>query len=240
MRRLSAALLVLAPLTLAACSTLSVESEAHLLQPAPALTRTLVVVELSGASRRVAEDTLVARLASLHPAASYETMALQRTLDSFDVEGYSALYPALIRSGSEALERRLGLSASRGPAEALSNARNRRPSEPRLVEVKAPPDDVDLRERARRGGFDGLLVVRLNGVAVKQFPDLAGEGGFGIPGSSQIQTRFVATLTALDGDVEIWKGVVTNRDAEFPMSRHLARSTVTALADRLQEDGIAN
>src|ERR1017187_2598667 len=52
MRRLSAALLVLAPLTLAACSTLSVESEAHLLQPAPAVTRTLVVVELSGASRR--------------------------------------------------------------------------------------------------------------------------------------------------------------------------------------------
>src|SRR5664280_408014 len=62
MRRLSAALLVLAPLTLAACSTLSVESEAHLLQPAPALTRTLVVVELSGESRRIAEEMLVSRL----------------------------------------------------------------------------------------------------------------------------------------------------------------------------------
>jgi hypothetical protein len=237
MRRLSAALLVLAPLTLAACSTLSVESEAHLPQPAPAFTRTLVVVELSGASRRVAEDTLVARLASLHPAASYETVALQGTLDSFDVEGYSTLYSALIRS--EALERQLGISAPRGPAEALSNARNRRPSEPHLVEVKALLDDVDLRERARKDGFDGLLVVRLNGMTVKQFPDLAGEGEIGIPGSSQTQTRFVATLTALNGDVEIWKGVVTNRDAGS-MDPHLARKVVTALAERLREDGVAN
>jgi len=233
MRRLSAALLVLAPLTLAACSTLSVESEAHLLQPAPALTRTLVVVELSGASRRVAEDTLVARLASLHPAASYETVALQRTRDSFDVEGYSALYPALIRSGSEALERRLGLSA-RGPAEALSNARNRRPSEPRLVEVKALLDDVDLHERARKDGFDGLLVVRLNRVTFKHYPHLEE-----IPESIQIQTRIVASLTALDGDLEIWKGIVTIRDAGS-VDPHLARKTAMAFADHLREDGVAN
>jgi hypothetical protein len=220
-------------LTLAACSSISVESQARLPQPAPAFTRTLVIVELSGASRRVAEDTLVARLASLHPAASYETVALQSMLGSFDKRAGSAL----VRS--EALARLLGLPASRGPAEALSNLRNRRPSEPRLVEVKALLDDVDLRERARKDGFDGLLVVRLSGMTVKQFPNLAGEGGIGIPSSSQTQTRFVATLTALNGDVEIWKGVVTNRDAEFPMSPHLARSTVTALAYRLQEDGVA-
>ncbi len=233
--RLFAALLALSTLTMAACSSISVESRSRLPQPAPAFTRTLVVVELSGASRRVAEDTLVARLASLHPAASYETVALQGTLDSFaEGAGYS------VSIQIAALERRLGRSASRGTAEALWNARNRRPSGPRLVEVKALLDEVDLRKRARKEGFDGLLVVRLNGVAVKHYPDLAGEGGFGIPGSTQIQTRFVASLTALDGDLEIWKGVVTNRDAEFPMSRHLARSTVTALADRLQEDGVAN
>lgn len=176
MRRLSTVLLVLVPLALVACSTLSVESE---VLDSQALTRTLVVVMLSGKPRRVAEETLVARLAWLNPATSYETVPLRGTLGS-------------------------------------------------------------LRERARNDGFDGLLVVRLEGSTVKEFPGLAGEGDMGIPSSSQIRTRTVATLTGLNGDVEIWKGVVTNRDAQFPISPRLARSEVALLADRLQRDRIAD
>ena len=183
MPKLSAAFLVLAPLALAACSTLSVESEARHPEGVRALTRTLVVVALSDASRGVAEETLVAHLTSLHPATWYETVAL--------VGGVT-----------------LGT----------------------------------LRERARKDGFDGLLVVWLDGVTQKQYPDLAGEGEMGIPGSSQIRTRPVASLTALDGDLEIWKGIVTSRDAGPGnlLGPHLARETVLAFADRLHKDGVAN
>jgi len=189
MPRLSAALLVLAPLTLAACSTLSVESETRRPEGVRALTRTLVVVALSGASRRVAEETLVAHLASLHPATSYETVAL------------------------------VGVTLG------------------------------TLRERARKDGFDSLLVVWLDGVTKKQFPDLAGEGPMGtlegmpgMPGSTQIRTRTVASLTALDGDLEVWKGIVTNRDAGPGnlLGPQIARETVLAFADRLHKDGVAN
>jgi hypothetical protein len=100
---------------------------------------------------------------------------------------------------------------------------------------------VDLRERARRDGFDGLLVVRLSEMAVRAFPDLEpGQCWMGLSSSWQIRTRTFATLTTLHGDVEIWKGVVTNRDAEFPMSPRLVRKEATAFADHLREDGVAN
>jgi hypothetical protein len=68
----------------------------------------------------------------------------------------------------------------------------------------------------------------------KHYPDLAE-----IPESIQIQTRIVASLTALDGDLEIWKGIVTNRDAGS-VDPHLARKTAMAFAARLREDGVAN
>ena len=224
MRRLTAALLALAPLTLAACSTLSVESQASLPTGAPGFARTLVVVELSGESRRIAEEMLVSRLVSLHPETSYGTVAL----------------PPLIWS-QEALDRWLGISESPSAAEEVWRFKNRRPSEWRHVEVKARLDDVDLRERARRDGFDGLLVVRLSEMAVRAFPDLEpGQCWMGLSSSWQIRTRTFATLTALHGDVEIWKGVVTNRDAEFPMSPRLVRKEATAFADHLREDGVAN
>jgi len=189
MRKLLATLLALSSLPFAACSTLSVESDVRQPQAARAFTHTLVVVALSDASRRVAEEALVAHLASLHPATSYETVAL-----------------AGVTLGT-------------------------------------------LRERARKDGFDGLLVVWLDGVTKKQFPDLAGEGPMGtlegmpgMPGSTQIRTRTVASLTALDGDLEVWKGIVTNRDAGPGnlLGPQIARETVLAFADRLHKDGVAN
>jgi hypothetical protein len=76
MRRLSTALLALAPLTLAACSTLSVESQASLPTGAPGFARTLVVVfpvlddETRESARRKCEDALVGRLGALNAFAS--------------------------------------------------------------------------------------------------------------------------------------------------------------------------
>ncbi|HEX7601041.1 MAG TPA: hypothetical protein VF316_05520 [Polyangiaceae bacterium] len=177
MSKASAALLAFSTLALAACSSVSVESEARLPQPVPAFARTLVVVALPDAARRVAEDTLVARLASLHPSASYPTVALENGVT-------------------------LGA----------------------------------LRERARKEGFDGLLVVWPNGITQRDYPGLAGDTPLGIPPSTEFGLCFVASLTALDGDLEIWKGIATNRDP-FPIVRH-ARETMTALAARMRTDSL--
>lgn len=179
MKTVSAALLAVSSLTLAACSSVSVESQARLSPAAPAFDRTLVVVALPEASRRVAEDTLVARLASLHASTSYANVALERGIT-------------------------LGA----------------------------------LRDRARKEGFDGLLVVWPDGMTQKVYPGLAGETVLGIPPSTQIGFRFVASLTALDGDREIWKGIATNRDSS-PIVKHMPE-TMTALADRLRKDGVAD
>ncbi len=173
MTKFSAAL-ALSSLTLAACSSVSVESQARLPQPAPAFARTLVVVALPDASRRVAEDTLVARLPSLHPSTSYATVELERGIT-------------------------LGA----------------------------------LRERARKNGFDGLLVVWVDGMTLKDYPALEV-----IPSSTQIGLRFAASLTGLDGEREIWKGIVTNRDSS-PIVKHMPE-TMSALADRLRMDGVAD
>lgn len=178
MRKLAAALLALSTLALAACSSVSVESQARLPQPAPAFARTLVVVALPDASRRVAEDTLVGQLASLHPSTSYPTVALG------------------------------GITLG------------------------------ELRENARRDGFDGLLVVWPDGMTRKDYPNLAGEGEMAITGYTQVGLRFVASLTALDGDREVWKGIATQADS-YPIVRHVPEA-MTALADRLRTDGVAN
>ena len=90
-----------------------------------------------------------------------------------------------------------------------------------------------LRDRARKDGFAGLLVVWVDGMTLKDYPALED-----IPSSTQIGLRFVASLTVLDGDREVWKGIVTNRDS-FPIDRH-APETMTALADRLRTDGVAD
>jgi hypothetical protein len=167
-------LLALSSLALAACSSVSVESQARLPQPAPAFIRTLVVVALPAASRSAAEDTLVAQLPSLHPSTSYSTVALK--------DGIT-----------------LGA----------------------------------LRERARQNGFDGLLVVWVDVMTLKDYPALED-----IPGSTQIGLRVVASLTALDGDREIWKAIATHRDSS-PFVKHMPE-TMSALADRLHKDGVAN
>ena len=174
MKTVSTALMALSSLALAACSSVSVESQARLPQPAPAFIRTLVVVALPDASRRVAEDTLVARLASLHPTTSYATVVL-------------------------------------GGGVTLGS----------------------LRERARKEGFDGLLVVWVDGMTLKDYPALED-----IPSSTQIGLRFAASLTALDSDREIWKGIATNRDSS-PIVKRMPE-TMSALAERLRTDGVAN
>jgi hypothetical protein len=179
MRTRSAILPALSVLTLAACSTISVESQSRLSQPTPTLSRTLVVVALPAAARRAAEDTLVARLASLHPVASYPSVALE--------------------------------------------------------------DDVTLgalRDRARADGFSGLLVVWPDGMSEKVYPVLGGDTPpFGVNASNQMTVRLVASLTVLDGDREVWKGIVTNRDA-YPVDRQTPGMMI-ALADRLRTDGVA-
>ena len=179
MRTRSAILLALSALTLAACSSISVESQARLPQPTPTLSRTLVVVALPAAARRAAEDTLVARLASLHPVASYPTVAL-----AGDVT--------------------LGA----------------------------------LRERARKDGFSGLLVVWPDGMTEKIYPGLGGDTPpFGVNASTQITVRLVASLTVLDGDREVWKGHVT--DHEVHAVDREAPKMMTVLAARLRTDGVA-
>lgn len=178
MSKLPVVLLALSSLALAACSSVSVESQARLPRPVPAFARTLVVVALPDAVRRVAEDTLVGRLASLHPSASYPTVS---------VEG--------------------GITLGA------------------------------LRERARRDGFDGLLVVWPADFTRKTYPSL-GDTPFLVTGSVQVGMRLVASLTALDGDREIWKGAVTNRDA-FPLVEGTPKMAA-GLADRLVSDGVVN
>ena len=177
MKKPRAVLLSLSFLALLACSTVSVESHVRS-APAPALSRTLVVVALPDALRRSAEDTLVARLASLHARSSYEHVSL-----AGDVT--------------------LGA----------------------------------LREAARRDGFDGLLVVWPTNLTRKTYPSL-GDQPFLVTNSLQVGMRLVASLTALDDDREIWKGVVTNHDAA-PLVKGTPKM-VAGLADRLVSDGIAN
>ena len=172
-----AILLSLSSLALLACSTVSIESQVRSM-PAPALSRTLVVVALPDTLRRPAEDMLVARLASLHARPSYEHVSL-------------------------AGEVSLG----------------------------------SLREAARRDGFDGLLVVWPADLTMKTYPSL-GDTPLGVTGSLQIGMRLVASLTALDGDREIWKGVVTNSDA-LPLVEGTPKMAA-GLADRLVSDGVAN
>lgn len=172
-------------LTLAACSSVSVESQARQPQPRSAFTRTLVVVNLPGASRRVAEDMLVVQLPSLHPSTSYPTVAVR------------------------------GITLG------------------------------ELRENARRDGFDGLLVVWPDGMAQKDYPGLATGGDysptFDMPASTTFSMRFVASLTALDGDHEIWKGIATQRAPDsHPSVRRVMSDSMTAIADRLRKDGVAN
>ena len=178
MKTRPAILLALSALTLAACSTISVESQARLSQAAPALSRTLVVVALPDAARRAAEDTLVARLASLPPVASYPTVALAGAVT-------------------------LGA----------------------------------LRDRARKDGFDGLLVVWPDGTTERIYPGLAGDTPpFGVDASTQITVRLVASLTVLDGDREVWKGRVTNHEVHA-VDRE-APKMMTVLAARLRTDGV--
>lgn len=179
MSKLPGFLLALSSLSLAACSSVSVESQARLSPAAPAFTRTLVVVALPDAVRRVTEDTLVARLPSLHPSVSYPTVSLEGGIT-------------------------LGA----------------------------------LCERARKDGFDGLLVVWPVDMTSKTYPSLLGDTPFEVIASKQIGMRLVASLTALDGDREIWKGVVTNRDAS-PLIEGTPKMAA-GLADRLVSDGIAN
>jgi hypothetical protein len=170
-----AILVSLSSLAILACSTVSIESQVRS-TPAPAFSRTLVVVTLPDNMRRPAEDVLVARLASLHALPSYENVSLEGGVT-------------------------LG---------ALCAA-------------------------ARRDGFDGLLVVWASDLTGKTYPSL---GETFLTNSQQIGMRLVASLTALDGDREIWKGVVTNRDA-FPLVEGTPKMAA-GLADRLVSDGVAN
>lgn len=179
MRTVAAPLLVLSSLALAACSSVSVESQARLSPAAPAFTRTLVVVALPDALRRPAEDTLVARLSSLHARPSYDHVPLAGGVT-------------------------LGA----------------------------------LREAARRDGFDGLLVVWPADLTRKTYPSLGNNSLFPVTSSLQAGLRLVASLTALDDDREIWKGVATNRDAA-PLVEGAPKMTA-GLADRLVSDGVAN
>lgn len=173
-----AILVSLSSLALLACSTVSIESQVRS-TPAPELSRTLVVVALPDALRRSAEDTLVARLASLHARPSYEHVSL-------------------------------------APGVTLGA----------------------LREAARRDGFDALLVVWPADVTSKTYPSLLGDTPFEVIASKQIGMRLVASLTSLGDDREIWKGVVTNRDAA-PFIKGTPKMAAS-LADRLVSDGIAN
>ncbi|HQQ79315.1 MAG TPA: hypothetical protein PLB01_18340 [Thermoanaerobaculia bacterium] len=173
-----AILLSLSSLALLACSTVSIESQVHS-TPAPAFSRTLVVVALPDAVRRPAEDALVARLASLHARTSYEHVPL-------------------------------------APGVTLGA----------------------LREAARRDGFDGLLVVWPADMTSKTYPSLGNNSNFPVTNSLQVGMRLVASLTSLGDDREIWKGVVTNRDAA-PLVKGTPKMAAS-LADRLVSDGVAN
>lgn len=177
MRIIAAPLLVVSSLALAACSSVSVESQVRS-NPAPALTRTLVVVALPDNLRRPTEDMLVARLASLHARTSYDKVSLEGGVT-------------------------LGA----------------------------------LREAARRDGFDGLLVVWPADLTKKTYPSL-GETTFPLNESQQFGMRLVASLSALDGDREIWKGTVTSHDA-VPLVKGTPKMAA-GLADRLVSDGVAN
>jgi hypothetical protein len=168
-------------LTLAACSSVFVESQAQPPRPRAGFTRTLVVVNLPGASRRIAEDTLVAQLPSLHPSTSYPTVPLT------------------------------GITLG------------------------------ELRESARRNGFDGLLVVWPDGMTRKDYPGLATGGDdfptSDMPASTTFSMRFVASLTALDGDHEIWKGIATQRAPDlYPSVHRVMTESMTAIAHRLRKD----
>ena len=178
MRIVAAPLLVVSSLALAACSSVSVESQVRS-TPAPALSRTLVVVALPDNLRRPTEDMLVARLASLNARTSYDKVSLEGGVT-------------------------LGA----------------------------------LREAARRDGFDGLLVVWSADLTRKTYPSLVYGHAFQIPNSQQVGMRLVASLTALDGDREIWKGTVTNHDAA-PLVKGTPKMAA-GLADRLVSDGVAN
>lgn len=179
MSKVPGVLLALSSLSLAACSSVSVESQARLPQPVATFSGTLVVVALPDAVRRVTEDTLVARLPSLRPSVSYPTVSL----------GGSITLGALCA-------------------------------------------------RARKDGFDGLLVVWPVDMTSKTYPSLLGDTSFEVIASKQIGMRLVASLTALGDDREVWKGVVTNRDAA-PLVEG-APKMAAALADRLVADGVAN
>jgi hypothetical protein len=178
MRIIAAPLVVVSSLALAACASVSVESQVRS-TPAPALWRTLVVVALPDALRQPTEDMLVARLASLHARTSYEHVSLEGGVT-------------------------LGA----------------------------------LRAAARRDGFDGLFVVWPADLTKKTYPSLGDNTPFGINSSLQVGMRLVASLTALDDDREIWKGVVTNRDA-VPLVEGTPKMAA-GLADRLISDGVAN
>lgn len=176
MRTSLALCLFIGTLSLGGCSSVSVESQVRPDAGSRTAARTLVVVSLPDESRRGAEDSLVTRLASLHPSASYESVRLEKGLT-------------------------LGA----------------------------------LRDRARKDGFDRLLVVWPTGIDVKRFPDVNPEN-FGIPSSSQLTIRFAASLTVLDGDREVWKGLAMDRNA----SERTPADTMAALAKRLHADGVAN
>ena len=93
-----------------------------------------------------------------------------------------------------------------------------------------------LREAARRDGFDGLLVVWPADFTKKTYPSLGEAAPFPVTNSLQVGMRLVASLTALDGDREIWKGIATNRDA-LPLVEGTPKA-VAGLADRLVSDGV--
>lgn len=179
MKNRAAILLSLSSLALMACSTVAVESHVRS-TPTPAFSRTLVVVALPDNLRRPAEDTLVARLASLNARPSYGHVSL---------------------AGGVTLG--------------------------------------DLRANARREGCDGLLVVWLADFTSKTYPSLPGDTPpFSVDTSLQFGLQLVASLTTLEDDREIWKGVVTNRDAS-PFVKGTPKM-VARLADRLVSDGVAN